>query len=101
MCLVKIGRKLKNVIVWTTERSYKFIVGILIILWMIGLVLNPPVTVFLTWLWGIVIGTITYSWGKTKDSAQWTLATLWQQVKDWREGRRRRKVTLREEEYGK
>jgi len=39
-------------------------------------------------------------WFITGKPVFWTLRTVYQQYKDWREGRRRRKEVLRRREYG-
>jgi len=82
------------------SRSYRVVVGTLTILWMIGVLLNPILTVILSGIWTLSVAIITFSWKKTKGTAKWTLKTLWQQFKDWREGRRRRKAEARRKIYG-
>ena len=91
---------IKNGLAWVGNRGYKTVTGFLTILWMFGVLINPLLTTLFTGLWMIFVFGVTWSWNKAKGSTQWTVRTVIQQFKDWREGRRRRKELQRQNVYG-
>lgn len=108
MCFRRIARKIKAFFVdWLPNRGYKFVATAVVVLWAIGMFINPFIALILGALWTVLLGIATFSYyrfkqalGVSKGVGSWTLKAVWQQFTDWREGRRRRKLHDKELQYG-
>lgn len=95
---------LYNVANWGYRRIATIVTaGFWIAIVFLGVVFSSLATVILAvlgFLWGVSLVVLTVSRRHTEKTAKWTFRTIGQQIKDWREGRRRRKEVLRAKEYG-